>query len=143
MWTSIPAIKSKPLELVFEIPISRTKKFWDHLEQGEIYTTRCESCGALQFPPVSDCAGCGCSSIEWVKINGFGVVEAFTHVVARPASFQQHEPYTIVICKLEDGIKILAWLKDAEITEVEVGMKVRLSAGLTVEGEPNYWFVPV
>ncbi len=80
--------------------------------------------------------------IEWVKLDGSGQIEAFTHVVARPASFQQHEPYTIVICRLVDGVKILAWLKGAEVTTVEVGMKVKLTAGLNAVGEPTYWFEP-
>ena len=111
MWMSVPVIKSKPLELVFDIPISRTKEFWDSLEQGELFTTRCKECKKLHFPPVSDCPDCSSSMIEWVKLDGSGEIEAFTHVVARPASFQQHDPYTIVICRLVDGVKILAWLK--------------------------------
>lgn len=142
MWTSVPVIKSKPLELVFNIPISKTKEFWDSLEQGEVFTTRCKGCKAPHFPPVSDCPDCGSSMIEWVKLDGSGEVEAFTHVVARPASFQQHDPYTIVICRLVDGVKILAWLKATEITTVEVGMKIKLKAGLDTEGEPTYWFEP-
>ena len=142
MWTSVPVIKSKPLELVFEIPISRTEEFWDGLERGEVFTTRCEGCRVLHFPPVSDCPECGSSKMEWVKLNGSGEVEAFTHVVARPTSFQQNEPYTIVICRLVDGVKILAWLKDVEVTMVEVGMKVKLMAGLDAEGKSTYWFVP-
>jgi uncharacterized OB-fold protein len=143
MWTSIPAIKSRPLELVFEIPISRTKKFWDLLKKGEIYTTRCKECKVLHFPPVADCPDCGSSEMEWVKLDGHGEIEAFTHVIARPASFQEREPYTIAISKLVDGVKVLAWLRDAEITEVMVGMKVKLTVGTTPEGETAYWFVPV
>jgi uncharacterized OB-fold protein len=142
MWMSVPVIKSKPLELVFEIPISGIREFWDGLEQGEVFTTRCEGCKALHFPPVSDCPDCGSSKMEWVKLDGSGQVEAFTHVIARPASFQQHDPYTIVICRLVDGVKILAWLKDAEMTGVNVGMEVKLAAGLNIEGEPTYWFEP-
>jgi uncharacterized OB-fold protein len=142
MWTSVPVIKSKPLELVFDIPISRTKEFWDSLERGELVTTRCKECKKLHFPPVSDCPDCSSSMIEWVKLDGSGEIEAFTHVVARPASFQQYDPYTIVICRLVDDVKILAWLKGAEVTMVEVGMKVKLTAGLNAVGEPTYWFEP-
>ncbi len=66
---------------------------------------------------------------------------AFTHVIARPTSFQEHPPYTIAIADLVDGLKILAWIEGSEMTEVEVGMRVRLEAGKTVDGEPSYWFV--
>lgn len=142
VWTSMPAIKSRPMELVFEIPISRTKEFWDWIEKGEFRTTRCKGCGALHFPPVADCPECKTSEMEWVGLDGRGEIEAFTHVIVRPASFQHREPYTIAIARLVDGIKVLAWLREAEITDVDVGLKVRLTAGKTLEGDASYWFVP-
>jgi len=40
-----PAIKSRATRIEFEIPISKTKRFWDGLKEGEIYSTRCRSCG--------------------------------------------------------------------------------------------------
>lgn len=143
MWTAMPSIKSRPLNLVFDIPTSRTLKFWEWIKEGEIYTTRCKGCGTLHFPPVGDCPECLSSEMEWVKLDGRGEVETFTHVIARPTSFQQHEPYTIAIGGLKEGISVLAWLRDADITEVEVGMKVRLTVGTTPEGVTTYWFVPV
>ncbi|UCH57024.1 MAG: Zn-ribbon domain-containing OB-fold protein [Candidatus Bathyarchaeota archaeon] len=142
MFISWPAIKSRPYTMEFEIPMSKTKKFWDGIEIGEIRTTRCKKCGATHFPPVADCPDCGSSSMEWIKLSGRGEIEAFTHVIARPTSFQNREPYTIVIGRLVDGVKVLAWLREAEITDVEVGVKVKLTVGTTVEGETTYWFVP-
>jgi hypothetical protein len=139
----MPFIKSRPLKLVFEIPTSRTQRFWEGIKDGEIYTTRCKGCGTLHFPPVGDCPECLSSEMEWVKLDGRGEVEAFTHVIARPLSFQHHEPYTIVIGRLIEGVRVLAWLRDVDITEVEVGMRVRLTVGTTPEGETTYWFVPL
>jgi uncharacterized OB-fold protein len=80
--------------------------------------------------------------MEWVELDGRGEVVAFTHVIARPTSFQERPPYTIVIANLVDGIKILAWIEGSEMTEIEVGMKVQLKAGRTEDGDPSYWFVP-
>ena len=143
MFITWPAIKSRSYTMEFEIPISKTQKFWDGIKEGVIYATRCRECGELYFPPVADCPKCGSSGMEWVKLDGRGEIEAFTHVIARPTSFQKHAPYTIVIGSLVDGVKVLAWLKDAEITEIEVGMKVRLVVGTTLEDETTYWFVPL
>jgi uncharacterized OB-fold protein len=142
LWKSWPSIKSKPLNLEFEIPTEKTQKFWDYIEAGEFRTTRCRSCGSLAFPPVGDCVKCADSDIEWVALDGRGEVVAFTHVIARPSSFQERPPYTIVIADLVDGLKVLAWIEGSEMTEVEVGLKVQLKAGMTVDGEPSYWFVP-
>ena len=142
MWTAMPSIRSRPLNLVFEIPTSRTQKFWRWIEGGEFHTTRCRGCGTLLFPPVADCPECLSSEMEWVKLEGRGVVDAFTHVIARPTSFQQHEPYTIAIVRLREGVRVLAWLRDVDITKIEVGMSVTLEIGKTPEGEASYWFVP-
>jgi uncharacterized OB-fold protein len=126
----------------FEIPTEKTQKFWDYLEEGVFKTTKCKSCGTIYFPPAGDCVECSDSDIEWVELDGRGEVVAFTHVIARPSSFQERPPYTIVIADLVDGLKILAWIEGSEMTEVEVGMKVQLKAGKTVDGEPSYLFVP-
>ena len=142
LWKSWPSIKSKPLNLEFEIPTDKTHEFWDYLEAGEVRTTRCRSCRSIFFPPVGDCVNCADSDLEWVELDGQGEVVAFTHVIARPASFQERPPYTIVIADLVDGLKILAWIEGSEMTEVEVGMKVRLEAGKNDDGEPSYRFVP-
>jgi uncharacterized OB-fold protein len=142
MFIKWPSIKSRPLNLEFEIPVSKTKRFWEGIEEGYIFTTKCKTCGTLLFPPVADCPLCRSSDMEWIKLDGRGEIEAFTHVIARPASFQQLEPYTIVIARLLDGIKVFAWLRNAEITNIEVGMKVKLKVGTTSEGVAIYWFVP-
>jgi uncharacterized OB-fold protein len=143
MWKSWPSIKSKSMVMEFEIPTEKTQKFWDYLEEGVFKTTKCKSCGTIYFPPVGDCVECSDSDIEWVELDGRGEVAAFTHVIARPSSFQERPPYTIVIADLVDGLKVLAWIEGSEMTEVEVGMKVQLKAGKTVDGDPSYWFVTV
>jgi len=142
MFITWPAIKSRPMTMEFEIPISKTKKFWEGIEKGDVLATRCSGCGVLLFPPVADCPKCGSSDMKWVKLDGRGEVEAFTHVIVKPTSFQKHAPYTIVIAKLVDGVNVLAWLRDDDEAEVEVGMKVRLTVGTTPEDETTYWFVP-
>ena len=88
MWKGWPSIKSKPMNLEFEIPTNKTNQFWEYIEQGEFRTTRCRSCGSLNFPPVADCVECDNSDLEWIALDGRGEVVAFTHVIARPASFQ-------------------------------------------------------
>jgi uncharacterized OB-fold protein len=80
--------------------------------------------------------------MKWEKLEGKGKLETFTHVIARPTSFQQSEPYTIAIGKLDDGVKVLAWLREVEVTEVKIGMNVKLTVGKNLEGEPFYYFVP-
>jgi uncharacterized OB-fold protein len=80
--------------------------------------------------------------MSWIPLDGRGELKAFTHIIARPASFQHREPYTIAVGELVDGVNVLAWLVDVDVTDVEIGLKIRLEAGKTDDGEPTYWFVP-
>jgi hypothetical protein len=138
----MPVIKSRPITIAPEIPISKTLKFWEGLKQGKVYATKCKSCGKLYFPPSADCPECLLTELEWVELSNEAEVETFTHVVIRPTTFQQNKPYTVAIGKLKEGVKVLAWLTGFKLSEIKVGMKVKLVAKVTPEGNPTYEFVP-
>jgi len=141
--TSVPTLKSRPLTLTYEIPISKTHKFWNGIKEGKIYTTRCKKCGKLSFPPVADCPTCLTSDTEWVELSKEAEIETFTHVSILPATFQNYEPYTIAIGKLKEGVRVLAWLKNVKIEDVKVGMKAKLAPKVTSEGVLTYEFLPL
>ena len=143
MATSVPTLKSRPLTLTYEIPISKTHKFWNGIKEGKIYTTRCKKCGKLSFPPVADCPTCLTSDTEWVELSKEAEIETFTRVSILPATFQNYEPYTIAIGKLKEGVRVLAWLKNVKIEDVKVGMKAKLAPKVTSEGVLTYEFLPV
>ncbi len=140
---SMPSIKSREIKIVQDIPIGKTLKFWEGLKQGKIYATKCTKCGKLHFQPVVDCPNCLSSEMNWIELSSEAEIETFTHVVIRPTSFQQRKPYTIAIGKLREGIKVLAWLTGFKLSEIKIGMKVKLVAKVTLEGNPTYEFVPL
>jgi len=138
----MPSIKSKEIKIVQEIPISKTLKFWEELKQGKVLATKCTKCGKLYFPPSADCPDCLSSEMEWIELSNEAEIETFTHVVIRPTSFQQNRPYTVAIGRLK-GVKVLAWLTGFKLSEIKVGMKVKLVAKVTAEGNPTYEFIPL
>ncbi len=140
---TIPTLKSKPINLSYDIPISRTKQFWDGLKEGKVLATKCKKCGTLNFPPAADCPNCYSSDIEWIPLSSEGEIETFTHVIVKPQSFQEYEPYTIVIVKLKDNVRVLAWLTDTLIENIKVGMKVKLQVKKSQEGVLTYEFTPI
>ena len=143
MATALPTLKSRPLSLTYEIPISKTLKFWNGIKEGKMYTTKCKKCGKLFFPPVADCPTCLSSETEWVELSSEAEIETFTHVSVLPATFQKYEPYTIAIGKLKEGVRVLAWLKDVKREDVKVGMKVKLLPKVTPDGMLTYEFLPI
>lgn len=140
---SMPSIKSREIKIVQDIPISKSLRFWEGLKEGKVYATRCKDCGKLYFPPNVDCPECLTAELEWVELSNEAEVETFTHVVIRPTTFQQNKPYTVVIGKLKEGVKVLAWLSGVKLSEIKVGMKVKLVAKTSMEGNPTYEFVPL
>ena len=60
---------ARTLEITYNLPISRTSRFWEGLKEGKVYATKCKKCGRLVFPPVADCGECGSSDVEWVELD--------------------------------------------------------------------------
>ena len=141
--SEMPTLRSRPLNIIYNIPISKTLKFWEGIKEGKIYTTKCKKCGKLYFPPVGDCANCLSSEMEWVELSGEGEIETFTHVIVKPASFQNEPPYTVAIARLKEGVRALAWLTGVKKRDVKVGLKVKLVAKVTPEGRLTYEFKPI
>jgi len=141
--SEMPTIRSRPLHITYNIPISKTLKFWEGLKEGKIYATKCKKCGKLYFPPVANCAACYSSEMEWIELSGEGEIETFTHVIVKPASFSSEPPYTVAIAKLKEGVRVLAWLVGVKKKDVKVGLKVKLSAKTTSEGRLTYEFRPI
>lgn len=141
--SAFPVLKSKSITISYNIPISRTLRFWEGIKEGKIYTTKCKSCGKLHFPPVADCCNCLSSDMEWVELNGEGEIEAFTHVIIRPASFSEEPPYTVAIARLKEGVKVLARLTGVKKRDVKVGMRVKLTPRIVQGEKPIYEFVPI
>ena len=134
---------ARTLQISYNLPISKTAKFWQGLEEGKIYGTKCQKCRKLHFPPVANCGGCGSSNLKWTKLVGKGKIETFTKVVVKPASFSEESDYIVAIARLKEGIKALAWLTGVERKDVQIGMKVKLVSNITSEGKFSYKFIPI
>ncbi len=135
----IRKLKSRPVTFVFDIPTDKLTEFWAGIQKGKVCATRCPRCGKISFPPTSDCSQCLHSGPEWIELQGEGEIETFTHVVIRPASFADHETYTVAVAKMKEGVKVLAWLTGTKLNDVKVGAKVKLVARESDDG-PTYEF---
>ena len=139
--SSMPTIRSREIAVVQDIPIGKTLKFWEGLKEGKVYATKCKKCGRTYFPPAADCPECLASDMDWVPLSDEAEIEAFTYVVIRPTSFQQCKPYTVAIGKLKEGVRVLAWLTGFKLSEVKVGLKVKLAAKTLEDGQLTYEFI--
>ena len=134
---------TRTLRITYNLPITRTSKFWQGLKEGNVYATKCKNCNKLYFPPVADCGACGSSEIEWVELSGEGEIVTFTQVIVKPASFSEEPLYIVAIAKLKDGVKALAWLTGIKREDVKVGMKVKLVTKVFPDKRVAYEFIPL
>jgi uncharacterized OB-fold protein len=138
-----PALHSRrTLTLRFDIPISRTREFWDSLRAGKFVTTKCSKCGNISFPPQADCPRCMGSEFTWFDLGREATLVTFTHVKVTPASFADGGPYTIAIGEFPGGLKVLAWLEGGNPEAAKSGMKLTIVAREGKEGNQYYVFVP-
>ena len=139
-----PTLHSRrSLTLKFDIPISKTKEFWDSLRAGKFVTSKCSKCGNVTFPPQADCPNCMSGEFSWVELGRDAKLVTFTHVRVTPASFAGIDPYVIAIGELKDGLKVLAWLEGVAPEKAKPGMNMRVEARTSAEGNPYYVFVAV
>jgi len=132
---------SRPLTLRFDIPISKTREFWDSLRDGKFVTTKCSECGNVTFPPQADCPRCMGSEFEWVDLGREATLVTFTSVQVAPASFAGSGPYMIGIGEFRGGVKVLARLEGIEPKKARPGAKLRIEARSEKGGNPYYVFV--
>ena len=130
----LPSITSRPFTYIHKIPILKTKLFWDKLKEGEIYATKCKTCGKLYYPPQADCPKCLKFEVEWVKLGETAVLEAFTRVHAKPQGFNHYEPYIIAVATTPEGVRIMGWLEDVQLEDVKVGMKLNIKTRTSQDG---------
>ena len=112
------------------IPVSRISKYWKGLEEGRVYKTACKKCGKAYHPPRAECL-CG-GDVEWVEVDGEGIIEAYTTIYVIPKGFEWSEPYTIAIASFGD-VRIMGWAEN-----VKVGDRVRIKTG---KDETGVWKV--
>ncbi|HXW94561.1 MAG TPA: Zn-ribbon domain-containing OB-fold protein [Nitrososphaerales archaeon] len=137
-----PSLHSRrSLTLRFDIPISKTREFWDSLKNGKFVTTKCKQCGNVSFPPQADCPKCMSSESQWVDLGKDATLVTFTHVRTVPASFAETEPYIICIGEMAGGTKVLAWLEGVRPEDTKPRMQLRIEPRTGAEGNPYYVFV--
>jgi uncharacterized OB-fold protein len=136
-----PTLHSRrSLTLRFNIPISKTSRFWEALGQGRFTTTKCADCGKLTFPPQADCPNCMSGNTEWVELGADAELLTFTYVQVTPTSFVDHDPYVVAIGRLKEGLNVLAWLECPDHTKLRPGARLKVETRKDAEGGPYYVF---
>ena len=107
-------------------PYTKVDKFSDYLQKGKLMGTRCKKCGEIYFPPRADCLKCMNDTFEWIEYSGRGKLNSFTTIHVAPKGFEDIAPYTLGVVDLEEGGRLIAWIKDIPKDEIKNDMLVKV-----------------
>ncbi|UCF72667.1 MAG: Zn-ribbon domain-containing OB-fold protein [Deltaproteobacteria bacterium] len=120
--------------------ITRANDFIGYLEEGKVMGTRCKECGAIYFPPRSDCFRCLRSDTEWFEISGTGRLLSFSQLNYGPAGFEDDLPYTIALLDYGEYKVFGKISKDIPYEDLNVGMELRTEVDTLPNGQLSYVF---
>ena len=101
--------------------------FWDAIDNGSFVLARC-ACGAY-YARSQACLRCGADArtLTWEPASGRGTVRTFI-VFDKPyhSYFKERTPYVVAVVALEEGPEITTNIIDTDVTNVTIGMPVRI-----------------
>ena len=98
--------------------------FWDGVERHELLLQRCAECGTIRQPS----PGCGaCGSLDWDTVPAAGRGTIHTWIVSRHPSDDAAEPRIVALVQLEEGVRYVSNVVDAELAEISVDQPVELT----------------
>lgn len=100
--------------------------FWEGVDRGELLAQRCQACSTLRHPPAPCCPQCGSPDWHAERLSGRGAI--YTWLVSRHPTQPDSEPRMMIVVDLEEGIRIVSNLVDAE--NARTGAPVALEFGV-------------
>lgn len=94
-------------------PVGLTAEWYRYLAKGELRFQQCRTCSAWRHPPRLLCDRCGSADWAWERSSGRGRVFTWTvtHKALHPG-FAHVVPYPIVVAELDEGVRLLANVRD-------------------------------
>ena len=106
-------------------PSRDSKPYWDALNEGRLVIQQCAACGKLRHYPRPVCEACYSTDVTWRQVSGRGSVHSWTvaHHPFHPG-FKDELPYVLGTVDLEDGVRMIAQLRDVAPADLTVGLPV-------------------
>jgi len=119
---------------------TRIWRFFQHLKEGRLTTTKCTACGVLLWQPRVVCPACNGDALEWVDLPRTGRLFAFTAVYAgAPLGLERDVPFVVAVVELDGSpVKVVARVDGATYEDLRIGDPVSLKVVELQDG--RVWF---
>ena len=129
-----------------EVPLFTIEQFYKFIGEKKLMAVKCLKCASLLFPPKNICPKCFSTDLKWTKLGKRGKLVTYTVIHIPPAQFQSMAPYSIGIAKLEEGIHLLAMIRDVKPENIKVGIDLIVDFDTDLPSQwpvwPRYFFKP-
>ena len=114
--------------------------------------SRCGCCGKIYFPKRTLCPQCRRDSIgkmEEYALKREGKIFSYSIVYESSADNSALKPYAVAMVETSDGVRITGQMVDADLSEIRIGMPVRVVFRKLGEEGPSgiirygYKFAPI
>jgi len=104
-----------------------TEKFWRALAAGKFYLARCGHCGHVHFPPRVVCPECWAKDASQLQVtSAVGTLITFTDLHVTSPALKSLAPLRLAIVDLDEGVRVLTWLRGNGAEEAEPGRRCRI-----------------
>jgi uncharacterized protein len=101
-----------------------SQPYWDASRDQRLLVQYCPRSGQYQFFPRPVSIATGLADVEWREVDGKGEVYSYSATYRGLGSFRGHEPYLVVIVRLDVGVDVVSNLVGCDMSEVAIGMRV-------------------
>jgi uncharacterized OB-fold protein len=120
---------------------NRVYKFYDHLKEGRLTTTKCKDCGYIAWPPRVVCPECMSDQLEWVDFPKVGKIYAFTvQEAGNPPGFPPPMVYALI--DFDNGKRVISPIVDCNPSELKVNDEVVLKVVPAPKDRVLFFFKP-
>lgn len=98
--------------------------FWTGIAAGQLLIQRCDGCGLLRHPPLPMCGAC--HSLSWTPQAASGRGRLYSWILSRPPDAPAAPPRVVVLVELDEGVRLVSNLIDAEADTLEVDLPLEL-----------------
>lgn len=113
-----------------------TQPFWDGAKEGKFMLQYCKDTGQFQYQPRPVSIYTGSRNLEWREASGKGIIYACTVVRVPGPGIKDRIPLMAAIVELEEGVRVMANILEAEPDDMKIGQKVELVWDTLDDGVP-------
>lgn len=128
-------MSDKPYEKPVPEPSLDSRPYWEGLEQQKLMLQQCAGCGRTRHYPRPMCDACYSTEVRWITASGRGTVYSWTvtHQPFNPG-FRDELPMVLATVDLEEGVRMLAHLREVAPEQVRIGLPVKVEFERAREG---------